>query len=519
MADLDIQRYFELGWSVFPVKGPHYGQDYEDQKRPVGIDAWGPYQFRKPNPDEIKVWLFARPKMSVAAVTGPISKFIVVDIDSEDWRAKFPDADFGESWKAITRNGCHYFYQWEDWMLDFPTTKTEIGGVKGLDLRGNGGYVVVPNKNDHSRHWQVSPWDHELEPMPDWLREFLQASLHHKKSVESKPVVPLKEISEGNRHASFLSYTGKLHRAGLEAKEIVEILLPAAESCGYEKDLQALVYDVVNRYPRPDETKPVMAVSSDEIHQKALDELKEKQEKGIEFHTHLYTLDEKLGGLRRRELVSIGAYTSHGKSLLAGTLAIRLASQGRVCYFTTEMNAVQFYTLRVAPFVYAISSSSLRHANLNTEEWGKLKNLPALNLWYCDLPSPTLAQIAEICMSIKPDIVIVDHLNRCRTEKAETRTQGIADFLIGIKTLALEQNMVSIVTAQLNRASQMGTSPGLFHFRDSGAIEMESDVAILLDKKDETGTKIDALIAKNRHGPKSAFDLTMDVERMVVVEL
>jgi len=47
---------------------------------------------------------------------------------------------------------------------------------------------------------------------------------------------------------------------------------------------------------------------------------------------------------------------------------------------------------------------------------------------------------------------------------------------------------------------------------------MESDVAILLDRKDETGDVIDATIAKNRHGPKAVFTLKMDIPNMLVTE-
>lgn len=518
MDDSILRDYVDIGWSVFPVKGPHYGADKDDAKRPA-IAEWKAFQYRKPAEDEIATWEKEKPKASVGAVMGPITGLIAIDIDSNDWMVRFPNADFGETVKAITTRGCHFFYKWEDWLLDFSHNRAALDSIKGLDLRGQGGYVVVPNTNDEKRRWAVSPWEKRAEAMPEWLRKFLQETLAKKNSTSvEKP--SLKNIAEGNRHSTFLSYVGKLHKKGFTQEEITWFLGPAAASCGFSSELEALIADVVNRYPTDaTEENKVTAISATDLHDSAIQEVTERQKRGIEFVTNFPTIDERLSGIRRRELISIGAYTSHGKSLMAGTMAFELSTQGRVCYFTTEMSASQFYVLRIAPSLYSIDAQKFRHARLEDEDKIKLQNKPDVNLWFCDKPSPTLNQIREVCEQINPDVLIIDHLNRCRTEKAENRNAGIADFLIGIKSMALERNMVAIVTAQLNRMSQAAGSPGLFHFRDSGAIEMESDVAILLDKKDELGTAIEGTIAKNRHGPKAIFTLEMLPHKMAVIEL
>ena len=519
-----LSDYVELGWSVFPVKGPKWGKDYQDTKRPA-IKSWEPYQYRKPMDSEIDDWEKSKSDYSLAVACGPVSGFVVIDLDTDDWKTMFPDADFGLTWKALSKRGCHYFYKWEDWLLDFSHNRSAIENIKGFDMKGLGGYVVIPNRNDPDRRWEMTPSETELEEMPSWLREFLQNVLKKtKQDVKARmPVSSLAELREDghNRHTVLLSYVGKLIRAGFAEDEIKAFLMPLAVGCSFGNELQELVTDAVGRYAGKHlvTAKQVEGLSVDELHTKAIAELRKQAEKGIEFKTYFPTLDEHLAGLRRGELISIGGYTSHGKSLLAGTLAIKLASQGKVLYFTTEMSSVQYYTLRVMPFIYAISSSRLRHAELLPEDYARLENYPDLSLWFCDIASPTFQQVLDVCEMIQPDVVVFDHVNRCRTDKADNRNQGIAEFLIGMKTLAIERNLVAIVTAQLNRSSQLSTAPALFHFRDSGAIEMESDVAILLDKKDELGTKIDGLIAKNRHGSKSSFDLFMDTEKMVVAEL
>lgn len=243
---MNAQSYAELGWSFFPIKGPHYGADHNDSKTPFKGFSWKPYQSRKPTNQEITQWQQNTPKMSLAAVTGPINNFIVVDIDSSDWRLRFPDADFGVTWKSRTTRGCHFFYQWEDWMLDIPSTGSKIDDLEGFDIRGQGGYVAVPNDNDPARSWEVHPADQPLSKMPDWIKTFLLNAL---KKNKQKKTVDVSAISPGNRHDSFLRLTGKLHRAGFVPSDIVTVLSPLAEKAGFGEEIEPLVTDVVNRYP------------------------------------------------------------------------------------------------------------------------------------------------------------------------------------------------------------------------------------------------------------------------------
>lgn len=243
---MNLSDYINLGWSVFPVKGATYGKDYDDSKSP--LIKWEDYQTRKPTPAEVSTWMARMPKMSIGLVTGPINGFFVIDIDGNDWVTKLPNADFGITWKSVSKRGCHYFYKWEEWMEKYPTTKSKVGDIKGFDIRGAGGYVVAPNGNDSLRAWQVS-YSQPLAVMPDWLREFLKTNLILKS--QKKPLIPLMEVSKDshNRHQAFLSYTGKLHRAGMAPADIIQILSPLAQSAGFNSELEALVTDVVSRYP------------------------------------------------------------------------------------------------------------------------------------------------------------------------------------------------------------------------------------------------------------------------------
>lgn len=262
---MNIQSYAELGWSFFPVKGPHYGSDHADSKTPFKAFSWKPFQSRKPTSQEITQWQQNMPKMSIGVPTGPINNFIVIDIDSNDWMLQFPDADFGITWKSKSTRGCHFFYQWEDWMLDIPSTGSAIGDLKGFDLRGQGGYVVVPNDNDPVRSWEIHPADQPLAKMPHWIKTFLLSSLS---KTKQKKTPDLSEITEGNRHNKFLSYAGKLHHYGFERSEISDFLTPLAEKVGFGNEIGPLISDVVARYPinrreklRPESMKVLLSES------------------------------------------------------------------------------------------------------------------------------------------------------------------------------------------------------------------------------------------------------------------
>jgi hypothetical protein len=99
-----------------------------------------------------------------------------------------------------------------------------------------------------------------LEIAPDWIKTFLLSKAGIKN--QNKTIIPLDEISEGNRHSSFLSYTGKLHRAGFTASEIYKILLPSAQACGFENELDPLITDVLTRYPREPESPVGFTIES-----------------------------------------------------------------------------------------------------------------------------------------------------------------------------------------------------------------------------------------------------------------
>lgn len=132
---LSAARYYcQLGYSIIPV-----GKD----KTPL-LKSWKKYQTEKPTAEEIEKW-FSKSGVSIGLVTGLISGIAVVDIDVDELTGKFsPQAEelikkLPPTLISITGgSGRHYFYK-----LTKPL-KSRNGIMKGVDIKAEGGYVIIP---------------------------------------------------------------------------------------------------------------------------------------------------------------------------------------------------------------------------------------------------------------------------------------------------------------------------------------------------------------------------------------
>jgi replicative DNA helicase len=112
-------------------------------------------------------------------------------------------------------------------------------------------------------------------------------------------------------------------------------------------------------------------------------------------------------------------------------------------------------------------------------------------------------------------LVVVDYLQKMHSKGAESRQQEISRISSSLKSLAKELNIPVIAAAQLNRGTEgrEDKKPVLSDLRESGAIEQDADVVMLLYREEyynpdtEQKNMAEINIAKNRTGPTSAIDL------------
>ena len=152
MTTVDAALAYTLrGWSVIPV-----GID----KRP--LIPWESYQHQRATPEVIKDWYKKYPDAGVAVITGVISSIFVVDVDPRHGGDLAPYGLLPATWVVRTGGGGWHFY-----FKGIQSCRTGI--VPGVDIKGEGGYVVAPPSGHPSGSQYVVEVETEVTDPPAWL--------------------------------------------------------------------------------------------------------------------------------------------------------------------------------------------------------------------------------------------------------------------------------------------------------------------------------------------------------------
>ena len=234
-------------------------------------------------------------------------------------------------------------------------------------------------------------------------------------------------------------------------------------------------------------------------------------------------IDSLTEGFTRGDLVIIAARPSVGKTSLALAIAHHVARRGTgVLLFSLEMDTKQI----VARFLGLNSRAdllALRTGNImDTEAATALLGLPIL---IDDTPGISIMELRTkarraIAQAGGLGIIVVDYLQLIRTaEHEENRVQELSTITRNLKSLARELDVTIVALSQLSRAAgDSGAEPKLSTLRESGSLEQDSDLVIMLWRdKEETPPGAPRLIrgsvAKNRNGPTGRFELYFEAEQ------
>lgn len=258
----------------------------------------------------------------------------------------------------------------------------------------------------------------------------------------------------------------------------------------------------------------------------ALESAKNKKE--MELPTGFPTLDKWTYGLHRGEVVIVGARPGIGKSTLMLNIASKLLKEKKkILFFSTEMSVTEQWS-RLIPILTNIQAFRFRTADFKGDDWqkitGKVEWLHTENAFVvCDLPSPTIEQVSELVHKCKPDVVILDYLQRFTMPSADRMDLSIGDFLKTIKTLSRTENCAMLVASQLNRGveNRQLKIPTLADLRESGNIEQEADVVLLMAVEADVAPnkELGLGIAKNRHGQTGSVKLFFTGETLTMHEM
>ena len=263
-----------------------------------------------------------------------------------------------------------------------------------------------------------------------------------------------------------------------------------------------------------------------EIMEGTLDEIEAIGSRGgtmVGVPTGFTDLDNLTNGLHPGQLVVVAARPGLGKSTLALDFARSASIKSGLTsvIFSLEMTRNEI-TMRLLSAEARVGLHHMRTGSLGDDDWTKLarkmSEVASAPLFIDDSPNMTMMEIRAKCRRLKQrhdlKLVVVDYLQLMSSGKrVESRQQEVAEFSRALKLLAKELELPVVALSQLNRGPEQRTDkkPMLSDLRESGSIEQDSDMVILLHREDAyerespRAGEADFIVAKHRNGPTATI--------------
>lgn len=240
--------------------------------------------------------------------------------------------------------------------------------------------------------------------------------------------------------------------------------------------------------------------------------------------TGFQALDKVLAGLQKSDLIIVAGRPSMGKTAFALNIAENVCDHGgRVCVFSLEMSKEQLLE-RIVASQSGVSGEYIRLGSLSEKQWEQIKQAMARiktwDLYIDDTPNITIQEIRSKLRkahSEKPvDLVVIDYLGLISIpDQKGNKADQIGEVTKALKQLARELDCPIILLAQLNRGVEQREDkrPMMSDLRDSGAIEQDADVILLLYRDEyyhiDTPKKgiAEVIVAKQRRGATGTIEL------------
>ena len=279
---------------------------------------------------------------------------------------------------------------------------------------------------------------------------------------------------------------------------------------------QAEVYAVTDRRAAED-FKPLS-----ELMQPTLDEMEAIESRGAGLSgvpTGFADLDDLTNGLHPGQLVIVAARPGIGKSTLALDLARAASIKNGLTsvIFSLEMSQLEI-TMRLLSAEAGVPLSHIRGGRMNDQDWNrvsaKMGQVSEAPMFIDDSPNMTMMEIRAKARRLKQRhdlrLIVIDYIQLMTSgKKVESRQVEVSEFSRQLKLLAKELDVPVIALSQLNRGPEQRNDkrPMLADLRESGSLEQDADLVILLnrpdlyDKDSERAGEADFDVAKHRNGP------------------
>jgi len=246
-------------------------------------------------------------------------------------------------------------------------------------------------------------------------------------------------------------------------------------------------------------------------------------------------LDEALGGMFGEKLIVVGARPATGKSALAVSAAMATQASGRVLFFSYEMKPEEIIGRMVAN-LSGVDAQRIARRELVPGDFQALS--PAMDdasrfdivfKPSANTPSKIRAEALRQNKDGKLALIVVDYLQQMTSgQKAESRRVEVGQISRALKQLAMEIGVPVLALSQLNRQSEgsPNRAPSMAEMRESGDIEQDADVIILMHTPPTNNDHVEQIVAagyacvrltleKNRQGRSGqVIDVAFDGSKM-----
>lgn len=230
-------------------------------------------------------------------------------------------------------------------------------------------------------------------------------------------------------------------------------------------------------------------------------------------------LNHLIGGWRPGALYVVGARPGSGKTILGLQAALDMTVHGSVLFSSLEMPRHELQERAIAQ-IAKVSTRDLERRTISKQGWEHIAEARdrldrALFIDDRSMMTPTVIRSAARTVARKGKLkaIVVDYLQLMSSpDKSQKRHEVVADFSRQLKILAKEMDVPVIALSQLNRASEgrEGKLPSMADLRESGALEQDADVVILLHRDPDRPDELKLAVAKNRHGMSGAVTLEFE---------
>ena len=287
-------------------------------------------------------------------------------------------------------------------------------------------------------------------------------------------------------------------------------------------DAERLIFEVSDNRPRTGFLH-LKEIIKDSI--ETIDILYQKKAHVTGIPSGFVDFDIKTAGLQASDLIIVAGRPSMGKSAFAVGIAeyAGVIEKVPVAFFSLEMSKEQLAQRMLCSHA-KVDAHKVRTGYLATSDWPRLTaaagKLSEASIFVDDSPSISVMELRAKARRLKSrfdiKLIILDYLQLMRgSSGSENRQQEISDISRSLKALARELNIPVIAISQLSRAVESRTDhrPQLSDLRESGAIEQDADVVVLILREEYYNPTQDnqgiaeIIIAKQRNGPVGSMRL------------